>query len=195
MTDNIRDVYGVSVPYAHHPILRRLRRSGHQPSIHGTKIWTASKVLIEFLGSPNFNECPSSIIDVGCGWGLSSIWARKHFGCEVLSVDADPCVFPYLTAISDLNSITTIQKPSRFEDLSINELANYDYLIGADICFWDELVEPLSNLIDRALEAGVQGIAIAVKMGATKADFDATVGIHPSAAEEFVTMRSPRQAN
>ena len=34
-----------------------------------------------------------------------------------------------------------------------------------------------------------QGVAIAVKMGATKADFDATVGIHPSSAEEFVTMR------
>ena len=34
----------------------------------------------------------------------------------------------------------------------------------------------------------IQGIAIAVKMGATKADFDATVGIHPSSAEEFVTM-------
>jgi glutathione reductase (NADPH) len=36
----------------------------------------------------------------------------------------------------------------------------------------------------------MQGIAIAVKMGATKADFDATIGIHPTAAEEFVTMRS-----
>jgi glutathione reductase (NADPH) len=35
----------------------------------------------------------------------------------------------------------------------------------------------------------IQGIAIAVKMGATKSDFDATVGIHPSSAEEFVTMR------
>lgn len=35
----------------------------------------------------------------------------------------------------------------------------------------------------------IQGIAIAVQMGATKADFDATVAIHPSAAEEFVTMR------
>ena len=35
----------------------------------------------------------------------------------------------------------------------------------------------------------LQGVAIAVKMGATKKDFDATVGIHPSAAEEFVTMR------
>ena len=35
----------------------------------------------------------------------------------------------------------------------------------------------------------IQGVAIALKMGATKADFDATVGIHPSSAEEFVTMR------
>lgn len=35
----------------------------------------------------------------------------------------------------------------------------------------------------------VQGVAIAVKMGATKKDFDATVGIHPSTAEEFVTLR------
>ncbi|KAL8486827.1 hypothetical protein ACS0TY_023501 [Phlomoides rotata] len=36
----------------------------------------------------------------------------------------------------------------------------------------------------------MQGIAIALKCGATKAQFDSTVGIHPSAAEEFVTMRS-----
>ena len=35
----------------------------------------------------------------------------------------------------------------------------------------------------------IQGVAIAIKMGATKAHFDATVGIHPSSAEEFVTMR------
>jgi glutathione reductase (NADPH) len=35
----------------------------------------------------------------------------------------------------------------------------------------------------------IQGMAIAVKMGARKADFDATVGIHPTSAEEFVTMR------
>ncbi len=42
-------------------------------------------------------------------------------------------------------------------------------------------------------EAGeiVQGFAVAMKAGATKADFDATVGIHPTAAEEFVTMREP----
>jgi len=37
----------------------------------------------------------------------------------------------------------------------------------------------------------IQGIAIAIKLGATKAQFDATIGIHPTAAEEFVTMRDP----
>lgn len=35
----------------------------------------------------------------------------------------------------------------------------------------------------------IQGVAIAVKMGATKAQLDATIGIHPTAAEEFVTLR------
>lgn len=38
----------------------------------------------------------------------------------------------------------------------------------------------------------VQAAAIAVTMGATKADFDRTVALHPSAAEELVTMRTPR---
>ena len=35
----------------------------------------------------------------------------------------------------------------------------------------------------------IQGFAVAIKMGATKADFDATVAIHPTGSEEFVTMR------
>jgi glutathione reductase (NADPH) len=37
----------------------------------------------------------------------------------------------------------------------------------------------------------IQGIAVAIKAGATKAAFDAAVGIQPTAAEEFVTMRAP----
>ncbi len=44
----------------------------------------------------------------------------------------------------------------------------------------------------------IQGLAIAIRLGATKAEFDATLGIHPTAAEEFVTMREkwqpPKQA-
>ena len=38
----------------------------------------------------------------------------------------------------------------------------------------------------------VQGFAVAVKMGATKADFDNTIAIHPTSAEELVTLKTPR---
>ena len=41
----------------------------------------------------------------------------------------------------------------------------------------------------------IQGIGIAIKAGATKATFDSTIGIHPTAAEEFVTMREPENGS
>ena len=37
----------------------------------------------------------------------------------------------------------------------------------------------------------IQALAVAVKMGAAKQQFDRTVAIHPTAAEEFVTLRTP----
>jgi glutathione reductase (NADPH) len=43
--------------------------------------------------------------------------------------------------------------------------------------------------IGEGMDEILQGFAVAMKMGATKADFDATVAIHPTSAEEFVTMR------
>ncbi|MEH1786150.1 glutathione-disulfide reductase [Nostoc sp.] len=46
-----------------------------------------------------------------------------------------------------------------------------------------------AHMVGESAAEIIQGVAIAIKMGATKKDFDATVGIHPSSAEEFVTMR------
>lgn len=56
--------------------------------------------------------------------------------------------------------------------------ANTDKVLGA------HMVGPDAGEI-------VQGIGVALKCGATKADFDSTLGIHPTSAEEFVTMRTP----
>ncbi len=58
------------------------------------------------------------------------------------------------------------------------------------------VVDRQSDLVVGAHMAGedageiIQGIAIALKTGATKQDFDRTIGIHPTSAEEFVTMRT-----
>ena len=62
------------------------------------------------------------------------------------------------------------------------------------------IVEPESRKVIGAHMVGpdapeiIQGLAIAIKAGATKEHFDATVGIHPTAAEEFVTLRTPAEA-
>jgi glutathione reductase (NADPH) len=47
------------------------------------------------------------------------------------------------------------------------------------------------HIVGDAAAETIQAVAIAVKMKATKADFDATVALHPTAAEELVTMRTP----
>jgi glutathione reductase (NADPH) len=56
--------------------------------------------------------------------------------------------------------------------------AETDIVLGAHMCGHDSAEI-------------MQGIGIAVNMGVTKADFDRTIGIHPTSAEEFVTMREP----
>jgi len=57
----------------------------------------------------------------------------------------------------------------------------------------DEASDRVVGLHMVGAEAGeiVQGFAVAIKAGATKAVFDGTIGIHPTTAEEFVTMREP----
>ena len=45
------------------------------------------------------------------------------------------------------------------------------------------------HVIGMGADEMLQGFAVAVRMGATKRDFDETVAIHPTSAEEFVTMR------
>ena len=63
--------------------------------------------------------------------------------------------------------------------------------------FMKLIVDPATDRVLGAHMVGadageiIQGIAVAMKAGATKAQFDATLGIHPTAAEEFVTLREP----
>jgi glutathione reductase (NADPH) len=47
------------------------------------------------------------------------------------------------------------------------------------------------HILGSAAGEMIQAVGIAVTMGATKADFDRTVAVHPTAAEELVTLRSP----
>ncbi|MFV0276999.1 MAG: class I SAM-dependent methyltransferase [Parahaliea sp.] len=155
-----RTFRGVSIPTGSHPAIRRVRRQGTYPSIHGNKFWKSSALLIDYLKKHPPQHC-RSVVDVGCGWGIGGIWCARQLGAEVTSMDADPDVFPFLCAVATLNGVQTRPLVQRFEKLSARQLQQYDMLIAADICFWDELVNPVYNMVNRAVKAGVKHIYIA----------------------------------
>lgn len=74
---------------------------------------------------------------------------------------------------------------SMHSSISENRQKSYMKLICAGE---DEKVVGLHG-IGQGMDEMLQGFGVAIKMGATKADFDSVVAIHPTAAEEFVTMR------
>jgi len=151
---------GVIMPTGSHPDIRRVKRQGNYPSIHGTKLWKSSCLIIDYLNR-NRPEHVDSVIDVGCGWGASGIWCAKKLGAEVTSMDADPAVFPFLDVAAQLNGVSTTPMVSRFEKLTTRQLSQFDMLIATDICFWDELVDPVYKMVNRAVKAGVKHILIA----------------------------------
>jgi predicted nicotinamide N-methyase len=148
------------MPTSSHPVVRQIRRQGVSPNIHGNKLWKSSRLLIDYLGKHRPTHS-ARVLDVGCGWGISGIWCAKTLGSQVTSMDADPNVFPFLAATAELNGVATTPLVSRFEEVSTRQLAKFDMLIAADICFWEELVNPVFNLVNRAVNAGVKHIVIA----------------------------------
>ena len=150
----------IVMPTSSHPAIRRVKRRDINPSIHGNKLWKSSCLLIDYLKKNPSEHC-QSVVDVGCGWGISGIWCAKTLGADVTSVDADSNVFPYLNTVAEINGVKTSPLVARFEQLSVEQLSSFDMLLAADICFWDELAKPVSELVDRAVEAGVKRILIA----------------------------------
>jgi predicted nicotinamide N-methyase len=151
--------YGIKVLLSRHPEVRMLKRL-NIPSNHGNKFWASSWLLMDYFkrsGLPN-NSC---VMEVGCGWGLLGIYCAKNHGATVTGVDIDSDVFPYLRLHSEINNVEIATLKKGFDGLTGIHLKNIDVLIGADICFWEKMIDPLKRLIRRSLRAGVRKVLIA----------------------------------
>ena len=142
-----------------HSDVRRLKRRV-MPSRHGNRHWSSSWLLMDYLEKAGLSR-GARVLDVGCGWGLAGIFCAKRFQASVTGVDADPDVFPFLQLHALVNGVKIHTLRRDFTRVSTETLRAFDLLIGADVCFWDELVLPLKNLMRRALRAGVGGALIA----------------------------------
>ncbi|MDF1691354.1 MAG: methyltransferase domain-containing protein [Zhongshania sp.] len=159
-TSHSQQFYGVTSLLAAHPDMRRLKRRTAATHLHGNKLWGSAYILMDYLQE---NPLPlgSRVLELGCGWGLASIYCAKYQQAAVTALDADPAVFPYLSLLAEHNQVTINTLTADFTAFSTEELGAYDIIIASDICFWDEMSETLFNLIDRAVNAGVKQIIIA----------------------------------
>ncbi len=151
--------HGVRALLSRHPAVRRLKKDRF-PTQHGNRFWSSSWVLMDYLGRRGLPR-GARVMDVGCGWGLAGIYCAKRYGARVTGVDADADVFPFLRLHAEANRVDIGVLRRDFDRITSRTLRDYDYLIGADICFWDSLVRPIRNLIIRAFRAGIRGVFIA----------------------------------
>ncbi|MEW6262688.1 MAG: methyltransferase [Thermodesulfobacteriota bacterium] len=151
--------YGLLVYKSRHPFIRRIKR-GHAPSDFGYRVWPSSWLLMDFIRQDGLPPT-RRVMDVGCGWGLAGIYCAKNHQALVTSVDIDEEVFPFLILHSEANNVQVTTVNSSFDQLADLQLRGIDLLIGADICFHDEMVKPLIAFFDRALALGVGKIILA----------------------------------
>ena len=152
--------FGLKILRSTHPEVRKIKRKQQGHSAHGNKVWRSSFALIDYLETYPI-EAPSKVLEIGCGWGLSGLYAAKNQQADVTGIDIDASVQPYFALQNAINdSVVKFQQRS-FESLTTDELNQYQYIIGSDICFWDEMTDPLFDLIERAIKSGVKKILIA----------------------------------
>ena len=155
----MRQAHGLKILNANHAEIRRLKREGYQAEIHGNKFWNSSFLIMEHFKK---NPLPkrSRVLEIGCGWGLLGLYCAKNFDSRVTGIDADGNVLPYLQLHADVNGLKMKGEKKTFKQLSVDYLSKFDYVLGADICFWDEMTGELANLMNRCQKAGVKKVMI-----------------------------------
>jgi predicted nicotinamide N-methyase len=155
-----RQAFGLTMLHTSHPEVRRLQHEAARPSLHGQKVWRASFLLMDYLQQRRLTT-PARVVELGCGWGLVGIYCAKTFNAYVTGFDADAAVFPYLMLHAQLNGVHIQTRQRSFEHIQPQDLVACDLMVGADICFWDELIDPLYHLVQHGIAAGVAEILLA----------------------------------
>ncbi len=151
------EVRGLTIYPPKHPKVKKLQE---ETEIHGDKVWFSSYFIMDWLDAHPLAP-RTKVLEIGSGWGLLGMYCAKNFKAKVLATDADSNVFPLLELHSKVNDINLKTKTIRYEEIKQSTLSKHELVLGADICFWDELVDPLHELIKNALSAGVKQIIIA----------------------------------
>jgi glutathione reductase (NADPH) len=163
----VNDDYQTNVPsiYALGDVTNRVNLT---PVATAEGMALVNKLYANKVGKVDYDNIPTAVFSQPniATVGLTEAQARKKYP----DIDVYKSVFkPMKHALSGINEKTLMK---------MIVVRSSDKVVGM------HMVGPDAGEI-------IQGMAVAIRAGATKAIFDSTIGIHPTAAEEFVTMRKP----
>jgi predicted nicotinamide N-methyase len=158
--DNLFNVFNIILLENKHRLVKQLKKC-YQPNVHGDKTWFSSYLIMDYLQTHNILKRNSQVLELGCGWGATSVYCAKNGAKRVVGLDIDDNVFPYLDVHATLNDVKVETINKSYEKLTANYLADFNLLLGADICFWEELTPMIGKMIRRAFKSGKKRVIVA----------------------------------
>ncbi|MBT4761484.1 MAG: class I SAM-dependent methyltransferase [Bdellovibrionaceae bacterium] len=144
-----------------HPEVKNCFKKEGRPTEFGNKVWATSLVLLNHLEEQKSDLSNLRVLEIGCGWGLLGVYLAKQFHCQVTCTDFDESVLPIVQLHAKLNTVTVKTKKAAFSEIDIEYLKNFDLIVGAEVCYSEEVAVDVYHLIDRAKKANIKQIFIA----------------------------------
>lgn len=155
---NTFSTYGIWLYKESSPAIKRIKKET-SPNAHGDRQWDSSFVLMDYFTHRPLKK-KSRVLDVGCGWGPTSIFLANA-GHKVTGLDIDDQVFSFLQVQAALNDVAVKTRQGAMGSLKKSDLEQFDVIVGGDICFWPQLTEEWFSLLKRAASAGVKKLVLA----------------------------------
>jgi hypothetical protein len=99
-------------------------------------------------------------LDLGGGWGVLGIACVNMFQAQVTGLDADAAVFPSLQLHAQRHGVHLATRQGTVADLAPQDLAAFELIVRADICLWEERMDPFDQLVCHGVVAGVADIRL-----------------------------------
>jgi len=144
----MKTIHNIKIPLSTNKDIQKIKRKGDKPISHGNKVWNSSITIIDFLSRYNLQKVDTAI-DVGCGWGVVLAYLQKQ-GIDCGGIDIDDSMQDYVDVVNKINKTKVDVLYMDYKDLPKEVFKRIDLVVGCDICYWENHVSNITDLIKKA---------------------------------------------
>ena len=141
-------LHDIKIPLSSDKDIKKIKRTKDKPVSNGNKVWNSSLTIIDFLSRYNLKNIDTTI-DIGCGWGVVLAYLEKQ-GVDCVGIDVDKNMKHYVDVVNKLNKTNVEVLHMDYKELPKETFSKVDLVIGCDICYWENHVGNIVDLIKLA---------------------------------------------